>query len=53
MLKLSYIGKMEIPGYPKDTRMWNVVEPELPGYNYKYGYPTFTLAGLVEQGLLQ
>lgn len=50
MLRLTYIGKMETGDV--DSRMWNVVEPELMGYNYKYGYPTLTLEGLKERGLI-
>lgn len=53
MITLRYIGKMDVPNYPKDTRMWNLIEPELPGYDYGKGHkPTFTLEGLKQRGLI-
>jgi hypothetical protein len=32
--------------YGIDARMWNLVEPKLPGYKYDGGLPTFTKEGL-------
>lgn len=55
MLKLRYIGKME--GFPAvyDTRLWDVLEPKLPGYVFedgRYNTPTLGLTGLQEMGLV-
>lgn len=38
-----------------DSRMWNLIEPRLPGYDYKIGYPTFGLVKineLIKQGFI-
>lgn len=35
-----------------DLRMWDLIEPRLPNYNYTDGYPTFTLEGLRQVGVL-
>ncbi len=32
--------------------LWNLIEPQLPGYTYDGGYPTFSVLGLQEQGIL-
>jgi hypothetical protein len=34
------------------VHMYNLVSPQLPGYTYDLGLPTFTLAGLRERGLI-
>ena len=55
-LKLRYIiGSREAgasfgPGI--DLRMWDIIQPKLKGYNYKVGYPTFTLESLQNMGLV-
>jgi hypothetical protein len=53
-LKLQYLGKMKwSEAYNIDSRMWNVLSPKLPGYTYDgKGWPTFTLTGLKERGLI-
>lgn len=39
--------------YGVDGRMWNVVSPRLPGYDYSAGgQPTFTIEGLKERGII-
>lgn len=35
-----------------DLRMWDLIEPHLPGYEYTLGYPTFTIEGLKKVGVL-
>ncbi len=35
-----------------DGRMWDLMEPKLKGYTYDGGYPTFTLTGLKELGVI-
>lgn len=54
MLKLQYIGKMLwAEQYGIDSRMWNVVSPKLPAYDYSTGgLPTFTMEGLKQRGLI-
>lgn len=53
-IKLKYIGKMEwTKEYRIDSRMWDLIEPRLKGYDYKSGYPTFTIEGLKEKGLIR
>lgn len=49
-MRLIYKGKSE--GCSGDTRVWDVIEPRLPGYDYKYGYPSFGVEGLKERGLI-
>lgn len=52
-IKLEYLKgskEMSIEGF--DMRMWNVIEPKLETYNYNKGYPTFTILGLKERGLI-
>lgn len=56
MIKLQYIGKMKwAEALNIDSRMWNVIQPRLTGYSYDLPncYPTFTLTGLKEKGLLK
>jgi hypothetical protein len=51
-LRLTYLGNL-VCGDRTSPRIWNVTSPELPGYNLRKGcYPTFTLEGLKEAGLL-
>lgn len=50
-IKLTYIGRL-CPEIPESPRMWNVIEPELPGYDYSRGYPTLGLQALKELGLI-
>lgn len=50
-IKLVYKGKQEWPGQ-EPMRLWDLIEPKLPGYDYKYGYPTFGTAGLKEHGVI-
>ena len=57
-IKLVYLkGSKEMSKVFKtkdDTRMWNVIEPKLPGYGNGLGsVPTLGLAGLRENGLIQ
>ena len=54
MLKLQYIGKMKwADKYGIDSRMWNVVSPRLPEYDYSSGgLPTLTTEGLKQRGLI-
>lgn len=52
-MKLVYLGRTQGYSGALDTRMWNVIAPELPGYDYKYGYPSFGLEGLKELGVLK
>lgn len=35
-----------------DLRMWDLIEPRLPRYDYSHGYPTFTVEGLKQRGIL-
>lgn len=53
-LKLQYIGKMSwADKYGIDSRMWNVVAPRLPSYDYSSGgLPTLTIEGLKERGII-
>ena len=57
-LKLQYLkGSKEKMAWAAkygqlDGRMWNLLEPKLPGYTYDGGFPTFTLTGLKERGLI-
>lgn len=37
--------------YGLDGRMWDVLTP-IPGYTKDIGYPTFSLQGLKERGLI-
>lgn len=55
MIKLKYKGQMEwSKKYGIDSRMWDVIEPVLPEYDYTSGgYPTFTVEGLKERGLIK
>lgn len=49
-LKLEYLkGSAQ-----KGLRLWNVLQPQLPGYTYgkDSGVPTFGLSGLKEKGLI-
>lgn len=48
MLKLQYLKGSKEMG----LRLWNVLEPKLPEYNYLLGYPTFGLRGLHDRGLI-
>jgi hypothetical protein len=54
MLKLQYIGKMEWSAkYGIDSRMWNVMSPRLPEYDYSSGgFPTLTTEGLKQRRLI-
>ncbi len=49
---LVYLGKTKGYKGTLDTRIWDVVEPRLPGFDYKYGYPSMGLEGLKEWGIL-
>jgi hypothetical protein len=53
-LILQYVGKMSwADKYGIDSRLWNVMSPKLKNYDYSSGgYPTFTLQGLKEKGLI-
>lgn len=53
-LKLQYVGKMAwADKYGIDSRMWNVVSPRLPEYDYSSGgLPTLTTQGLKERGII-
>lgn len=53
-LKLQYVGQMKwSKEFGIDSRMWNVIEPKLKTYDYSSGgYPTFTMTGLKEKGLI-
>ena len=53
-LKLVYKGQMEwSKKFGIDSRMWDVVAPILPEYDYSAGgYPTFTTEGLKQRGLI-
>lgn len=36
-----------------DLRLWDLIEPKLPGYQYDgTGYPTFTITGLKQHGII-
>ncbi len=35
-----------------DPRQWDVLSPQLPGYNYQAGYPTFGIADLQRLNLI-
>jgi len=54
MVKLQYIGQMKwSKKYGIDSRMWNVVSPRLPEYDYSSGgLPTLTTEGLKQRGLI-
>lgn len=32
--------------------LWNLMEPQIPGYTYDGGYPTFGIDGLKQVGVL-
>jgi hypothetical protein len=53
-IKLVYKGQMEwSKKHGIDSRMWDVVLPILPRYDYSSGgYPTFTIEGLKERKLI-
>ncbi len=53
-LILRYRGQMIwSKQYGIDSRLWDVVAPILPTYDYSSGgYPTLTLEGLKEKGIL-
>lgn len=51
-VKLSYIGRL-VKGDSTSPRMWNVIEPRLPGYRYHaMHYPTLGVESLKEMGLI-
>jgi hypothetical protein len=52
---LKYKGQMIwSKQYGIDSRMWDVVAPKLPTYDYRSGgYPTLTIEGLKQVGLLK
>lgn len=57
--ELKYVGIRRIRlQYLKDSKrkmglpLWNLIEPQLPGYTYDGGFPTFSIAGLQERGIL-
>ena len=57
--ELKYVGVKRIRlQYLKDSKrkmglaLWNLIEPQLPNYTYDGGYPTFSIAGLKERGIL-
>ncbi len=50
-LTIEYVGYQDY-GDGVGVHMYNLVKPELPGYSYEHGLPTFTLEGLRERGLL-
>ena len=57
--ELKYVGVKRIRlQYLKNSRrmmglsLWNLIEPQLPGYTYDGGYPTFGLDGLKERGII-
>lgn len=51
---LEYKGQMKwSKQYGIDSRMWNVISPVLPEYDYSSGgYPTLTIEGLTKRGLI-
>ena len=54
-LKLEYLKDSELLGKDLgfDTRLWNVVEPRLEGYNYDRNmFPTLGIKGLKERALI-
>jgi len=53
-VRLVYKGQMKWSRkYGIDSRMWDVVLPILPRYDYSSGgYPTFTIEGLKERKLI-
>lgn len=51
MIKLTYLGRLVLED-KASPRIWNVIEPELPGYDFRRGFPTMTLEGLKEAGLV-
>ena len=53
-LVLRYKGQMLwAKQYGIDARLWDVISPVLPTYDYSSGgYPTFTLEGLKSRGLI-
>lgn len=53
-IKLVYRGQMKwAKQYGIDARLWDVVSPVLPHYDYSSGgYPTFTVEGLKKEKLI-
>jgi hypothetical protein len=53
-LILRYKGQMLwSKQYGIDSRLWDVLAPVLPTYDYRSGgYPTLTIDGLKERGLI-
>lgn len=47
-IKLDYIGRMDVPGFPGDLRLWNVIAPGNP-----YHHSSRTLEGLKELGIVK
>lgn len=57
--ELKYVGVKRIRlQYLKNSKrmmglaLWNLIEPQLPGYTYGDGYPTFGIDGLKQVGVL-
>ncbi len=48
-IRLQYLKRSkQMMGIP----LWNLIEPQIPGYTYDGGYPTFSIDGLKERGIL-
>lgn len=57
--ELKYVGIKRIRlQYLKQSKqkmgfaLWNLIEPQLPNYTYDGGFPTFSIEGLKERGIL-
>ncbi len=48
-IQLEYLkGSKKMMG----VALWNLISPKLKGYTYDGGYPTFSIDGLKERGLI-
>lgn len=57
--EVKYVGVARIRlQYLKDSKrkmgipLWNLIEPHLPNYTYDGGFPTFSIDGLRQHGVI-